>query len=108
MNLNDLELSVAQWASDRNLIKGTTPDKQFIKLVEEVGEVAECIAKDRKAELKLEMGDMLVVLIILAAQNDMTINDCLLKAWHKIKDRKGMMVDGFFIKDADLPPEEYR
>ena len=105
MNLNDLELSVSQWAHDRNLIKGTTPDKQFIKLVEEIGEVAACLAKDQRHKLKLEMGDMLVVLIILAEQNNMTINECLLETWHKIKDRKGMMVDGFFIKEQDLPPE---
>ena len=102
MNLNDLQDSTTQWAHDRNLINGTTSDKQFIKLVEELGEVAECLAKDRKDDLKGEIGDMIVVLNNLCAQNGTTLNECFLLAWLKIKDRKGKMVDGFFVKEQDL------
>lgn len=102
MNLNDLQDSTTRWAHDRNLIEGTTPEKQFIKLVEEIGEVAECLAKDRKEELKGEIGDMIVVLNNLCVQNGTTLNECFLQAWIKIKDRKGRMVDGFFVKEQDL------
>lgn len=101
MNLNDLETSVAQWAHDRNLIEGTTSDKQFVKLIEEAGEVAECLAKNRHESLKAEIGDMLVVLEILCEQNNTSLNECLLLAWMKIKDRKGRMVDGYFVKEVD-------
>ena len=102
MNLNDLQDSVTTWAHDRNIIEGTSSDKQFIKLVEEVGEIAECIAKDKPHELKLEIGDALVCLNNLCAQNGFTLNDAFLAAWIKIKDRKGKMVDGFFVKEQDL------
>ena len=30
--------------------------------------------------------------------------ECLQTAWLEIKDRKGRMVDGVFVKEADLPP----
>jgi hypothetical protein len=45
---------------------------------------------------------MVVVLTILAAQHDLAIEDCIEAAWHEIKDRKGVMRDGIFIKEADL------
>jgi len=86
MNLNDLQDSTTKWAHARNLIEGTSSDKQFIKLVEEVGEVAECIAKDKPQELKLEIGDALVCLNNLCVQNGFTLNEAFLAAWLKIKD----------------------
>ena len=43
---------------------------------------------------------MFVVLTIMAAQNGMKIEDCIDGAWQEIKDRKGKMVDGIFLKDA--------
>ena len=104
MNLNDLQDSVTNWAHARNLINGTTTEKQFIKLSEELGEVAACIAKDQPSALESELGDMLVVINNIAQQNGLTLESCLNKAWLKIKDRKGMMIDGYYVKDADLPP----
>ena len=45
---------------------------------------------------------MIVVLINIAERNELTIEQCLEKAWDDIKDRKGKMVDGVFVKEADL------
>ena len=45
---------------------------------------------------------MIVVLINIAERNNLTIEQCLEKAWDDIKDRKGKMVDGVFVKEADL------
>ena len=102
MNLNELQDSTTQWAHDRNLINGTNSDKQFIKLIEEAGELAECIANGKQVGFKSELGDMLVVLNNLAVQNGTTLNECFAIAWDKIKDRKGEMRDGFYVKEADL------
>ncbi len=49
-----------------------------------------------------DIGDMIVVLINIAERNELTIEQCLEKAWDDIKDRKGKMVDGVFVKEADL------
>jgi hypothetical protein len=32
----------------------------------------------------------------------MNIEDCIDVAWNEIKDRKGKMVDGIFVKEEDL------
>lgn len=94
--------NIRQWANDRNLIQGSNKQAQFIKLAEELGEVAECIAKALPAEeTKKEIGDMLVVLTIIAAQHGLTIDECANAAYEKIKHRKGRMVDGVFIKEGD-------
>ena len=48
-----------------------------------------------------DIGDMIVVLINIAERHNLTLKECLEKAWDDIKDRKGKMVDGIFIKEGD-------
>ena len=92
---------IRQWAKDRNLIEGSDMKSQFVKLIEEAGELANAIAKKNDIEFADAIGDMVVVLTIMAAQNGMMIEDCIDAAWQQIRDRKGKMVDGIFIKEAD-------
>jgi hypothetical protein len=44
---------------------------------------------------------MLVVMINIMERNNISMADCLEKAWNDIKDRKGRMVDGIFVKEGD-------
>jgi NTP pyrophosphatase (non-canonical NTP hydrolase) len=90
---------IRQWAHDRNLIQGSTVQAQFVKLIEEVGELAEAVAKGKDEQFLDSIGDAFVVLTILAAQKDLEIEECIAHAWDEIKDRKGRMVDGVFIRD---------
>lgn len=90
--------NIEQWFKDRDLDKGD-PTKQMVKLMEEVGELAEGIAKDRPIQIKDSIGDAAVVLIGLALQSGTTFNECLEFAYNEIKDRKGKVVNGIFIKD---------
>jgi NTP pyrophosphatase (non-canonical NTP hydrolase) len=91
---------IRQWATDRNLIEGSNLKSQFVKLIEEAGELANAIGKKNDIEFSDAIGDMFVVLTIIAAQNGMMIEDCIDGAWQEIKDRKGKMIDGIFLKDA--------
>ncbi len=91
---------IRQWAEDRNLVKGATRQSQMLKMTEEVGELAAGIAKGREAEVKDAIGDCVVVLTILAAQSGMLIEDCIDAAYAEIKDRKGKMVDGVFVREV--------
>ena len=88
---------IAAWHYDRNLIKGSSDQAQFLKLVEEVGELAGNIARGR--DVSDDIGDIIVVLINIAERNNLTIEDCMCVSYEDIKDRKGKMVDGVFVKE---------
>jgi NTP pyrophosphatase (non-canonical NTP hydrolase) len=67
---------IRQWATDRNLIEGATPQAQFVKLVEEYAEFTVGMTKDDMAEIEDGLGDSVVVLTILAAQMGTSIEEC--------------------------------
>lgn len=90
---------IRNWAFDRNLIEGSDPKSQFVKLMEEAGELAAAIARQDEDGFQDAIGDMFVVLTILAAQKGFNIEECIAHAWSQIKDRKGRMVDGIFVKN---------
>lgn len=81
------------------MINGTIP-AQALKLVSEVGELADNVAKGR--DVRDDIGDCLVVLNNLALMNDTTLEECLQVAYDDIKDRKGYLNEsGVFIKESD-------
>lgn len=92
---------VEEWSRDRDLHEADS-SKQFLKVIEEVGEVADALAKDKPDELKDGIGDTVVTLIILAQQNGLTLEECLETAYNEIADRKGKTVNGVFVKEEDL------
>ena len=100
VGLQNQVCSIANWHHDRNLIDGSTDQAQFVKLIEEAGELAGNIARGR--DLRDDIGDMLVVLINIMERNGLAMSECLAVAWHDIKDRRGKMIGGVFVKEADL------
>jgi len=92
--------NVEQWASDRNLIEGSSPGKQLKKLLEEVGELASAVACDDMEEIIDGIGDACVVLAIIAKQSGTSLGHCQDVAWNAIKDRKGKMINGVFVKEV--------
>ena len=159
--MKDLILKIEQWAEDRNIINGTKPIDQAMKLFSEAGELADNIGKGR--DVKDDVGDCLVVLTVITKQlgstlselnfnsliwaeggdktlflnliNTMheyvsyadnanflhigllkrcinilsgiaknhktTLEECLVVAYNDIKDRKGIVYGGLFIKESD-------
>ena len=87
------------WHHDRNLIEGATDKDQYMKLIQEAGELSDNICKGKN--VADDIGDMVVVLINIAERNGLTLTECLQQAWDDIKDRKGKMVDGVFVKEGD-------
>ena len=112
MTFDELEATVAKWHSDRNLLEGSTDYKQGLKLREEVEELLEDIKHNvdadidpkyyKRVDLRDELGDCLVVLINIATRNNFSLYEALEYSFAKIKDRKGKMVDGLFVKEGDL------
>ena len=98
MKLEQLISKTIEWHVDRNLIEGSTDKQQFMKLHEEVGELCESIGNG--TDIRDDVGDIMVVLINMATRNGYTLAECLEVAYNDIKDRKGKMVNGVFVKDA--------
>ena len=91
---------ISLWAMKRGIINNSTPLAQFAKLVSEMGELGDNIAKQR--DVTDDIGDCLVVLNTLAIMNDTTLEECLKVAYDDNKDRKGHMNShGVFIKEGD-------
>lgn len=66
--LQELQLLILEWANDKDLLKFENAPKQRLKLLEEVGETAAAILKNKTDEIKDGIGDIFVVLVILAEQ----------------------------------------
>jgi len=148
---DDFVRKVTQWASDRNLIKGSTVLAQGLKGLSEAGELADNFAKGK--DIKDDIGDCCVVAVIchllvggaprqpvvdkgvwenpqeciseiarefayvvaggfeptevghaaitLCDYQGINFIECLNQAWNDIKDRKGIMHNGVFIKESD-------
>ena len=59
---------VFRWFDDRNLTKGSTPEKQFGKLLEEMAELYQATQAGDQEETKDAIGDCLVVLAGMCRQ----------------------------------------
>lgn len=110
--MNDIIRNIERWAEDRNLIEGSYPAKQLNKLAEEMNELVTGVAKydyeaqfdDGEPDLMLPeiadaIGDMAVVLTIIARQLGLKFEDCVAGAYDEIKERKGRMINGVFVKE---------
>ena len=162
--MNELIAKIEQWAEDRNIIKGSKPIDQAMKLFSEFGELADNVGKGR--DCRDDIGDIFVVLTIMCRQLNKPIRvtgveyfiarlhnwntnpksivaslavylsdfvssaedgksrnvgpilaslinlshyysicsfeECVQIAYNDIKDRKGLMHNGVFIKESDL------
>ncbi|MBD9891120.1 MazG-like family protein [Enterococcus faecalis] len=99
--MDELVKLVEEWAKEKRLDKAE-PEKQMLKVIEEVGEVGASLARNNENDLRDGIGDVVVTLIILAMQNNMDLYECLNQAYSEIKNRQGKMINGVFVKEADL------
>ena len=90
---------VLQWAKDRGILDKATPLTQTAKLTEELAELIQALAVNDTSEIADAIGDMTVVLIILAELCELDHSACLASAYEIISKRKGTMVDGVFVKE---------
>jgi NTP pyrophosphatase (non-canonical NTP hydrolase) len=91
---------VTQWAIDRNIVPGSTADRQFLKLVEEVGELSTALQKKDRKKIMDAIGDIAVTANNIAELSEMTFEECCESAWEEIKDRKGRIINGVFVKEV--------
>ena len=87
------------WANERGLYDKGDVKTQYIKLMEETGEIGRAILKNDTAELVDGIGDAVVVLTNLAELAGIPIEECIQEAYNVIAKRKGKMINGTFVKD---------
>jgi NTP pyrophosphatase (non-canonical NTP hydrolase) len=92
---------IRQWAKDRGIYDKGNSHTQYVKLIEEAGELAKALLKKDKPEIVDAIGDMVVVLTNLAHQEGFAIESCIDSAYDVINKRTGKMINGTFVKDAD-------
>lgn len=118
--MDELIRNVIAWANERNIIQGSTAIKQLDKTSEEFNELQRALGAlqmakrvayeenvhhyeaDAYDEVYDAYGDILVTLIIAAAIDEINLEHCLQGAYNVIKDRKGRLVNGKFLKESDL------
>lgn len=92
---------IDKWGRDRNIIGGATSEAQLKKLLSELGELADGLAHKDIDEIKDGVGDVVVVLAMIAGIEGTTIAECVDHAYNEIKDRQGILFDGVFVKSTD-------
>lgn len=94
-----LRLNVLGWAEQRDLLHADNSLAQMGKVLEEVEEFYDEMKAGNKPKMKMEFGDVLVSLIVLANQQGIDEVECLSMAYEKIKNRKGKTVNGTFVRE---------
>lgn len=122
---------ISGWHKDRNLIEGVAKP-QVMKLLEEFTELVAAITpaetptdvyaevmamlnqlhgtgrlkavkdEDKHTAYCDAIGDMFVVMTNLTEKEGVTMEHCIELSWKEIKHRKGRMINGVFLKEADL------
>tara|TARA_R110000868_G_scaffold188768_6_gene431575 strand:- start:69 stop:419 length:351 start_codon:yes stop_codon:yes gene_type:complete len=114
MNIEELEQKIIQWGIDRNLIGPTgeaTKAGQQKKTEEEVRELYDAIRivdfgfteyqeEEANPDVRDAIGDIIVTLVMQAQMWGLTLTECITAAWNEIKDRRGKMIGGVFVKES--------
>lgn len=96
--MSDVIERIETWVRDRHL-HTSQPSTQYVKFQEEAGELAADLCRNR--DPRDSIGDIGVTLISLAMSLGVDFRECLELAYDVIKDRKGKLVNGVFVKEGD-------
>jgi NTP pyrophosphatase (non-canonical NTP hydrolase) len=91
---------IRSWASERGIYDKGNSHTQYVKLMEEAGELAAALLNNDKPEIVDAIGDMVVVLTNLAKLEGFDIENCVDSAYNEIANRKGKMINGTFVKQT--------
>jgi len=109
-----LSENIINWAGRIGIFAKSTPLKQLEKSQEELTEFRDEVtrlvllremgysSKVTEEKAKMELGDLIVTLRIVAEMMETNLEECEGMAFEKIDGRSGKMVRGVFVKDADL------
>jgi NTP pyrophosphatase (non-canonical NTP hydrolase) len=97
---SEMFTKIRRWAYERGIYDHGDSKTQYVKLMEEAGELAEALLKNDKPEIIDAIGDMVVVLTNLAKLENLDIEECIENAYETISKRTGKMMNGTFVKNT--------
>lgn len=98
--MENLIKKIEDWGNARKIITNGKVQTQVLKLMSELGELADNIIKG--ADVRDDIGDCLVVLTLISKMAGTDLKECAQVAYDDIKDRKGFLnKQGNFIKSTD-------
>ena len=98
--MEDRFFLIRSWAVEKGIYKGGDSKTQYVKLMEEAGELAKALLERDEPEIIDAIGDMVIVLTNLAKLEGLNIEDCIDSAYNVVKQRKGKMFNGTFVKNS--------
>lgn len=99
--MNELANLIRGWHKEKQITIHGNVNTQFLKLIEEVGELGGALAKQKDEDAKDAIGDIYVVLSSIADLMGYPMEVAVSHAWEEIKDRPGKLLEnGNFLKDA--------
>lgn len=110
MNLSNEFQPIRDWAEERGIYEKGDPKTQTLKGVEEMGELAKAVVEKNDEAIRDAIGDVTVVLVSVAKLCGFNYEQCVNEAYQEIKNRKGRVENGTFIKyegNADNGRETY-
>ena len=81
--MDELIQMIEACSKERGIDKAD-PQKQMLKIFEEIGEVSAAVIRDDKDALRDAIGDSVITLLNLSLQNDMSFYECLMNAYGEI------------------------
>jgi NTP pyrophosphatase (non-canonical NTP hydrolase) len=90
---------IRSWAKERGIYDKGDSKTQYVKLMEEAGELAKALLTKNRNETIDAIGDIVVVLTNLAHLEGLKLEDCVVSAYTEIANRKGSMQNGTFVKN---------
>jgi NTP pyrophosphatase (non-canonical NTP hydrolase) len=91
--------NIRKWFDEKELIKQENAPKQMMKVMEELGELSSAIIKGKRDEEIDAFGDVMITLLGLSYMRNISLMACTRSAYEVIKNRKGKVVNGSFIKE---------
>jgi NTP pyrophosphatase (non-canonical NTP hydrolase) len=91
--------NIRKWFDEKELIKQENASKQMMKVMEELGELSSAIIKGKRDEEIDAFGDVMIALSGLSYMRNISLMACTRSAYEVIKNRRGKVVNGSFIKE---------
>lgn len=97
-DLSEAAIKIVGWAVDRGILSNSDPKSQFLKMISEIGELADAISHQDDEEIEDALGDVFVTLVLTSELLGKNLHTCVDQAYQVISKRKGKMQNGVFVK----------